>query len=83
MGYLSDPAEYRRQLKEVARLSLRHDLRELGATDEQIATALDALRVALGAITTEEYPTPGEYAEAVAEVAMQVTARYTAPRGSD
>ncbi len=77
-SYLSSPDGYRRSLKEVARVGLRHDLRAAGATDEQIAAALDALRVALAAVTTEEFPGPADYAEAVAEVALRVTARYAA-----
>lgn len=53
----------------------QRDLGDAKATDEQVNAATEALRAALAEVTSEEYPTPDEYVEAVVAVASQVAAR--------
>jgi len=73
-GWLSDPADARRRTKAAAIARLAAGLRAAGATDAQIDVATRDLRALLTAITSEEYPTPWEWTEALDEAVAQIAA---------
>jgi hypothetical protein len=71
-GWLSDPADARRRTKAAAIARLAAGLRAAGATDAQIDAATRDLRALLTAITSEEYPTPWEWIDAVDEAVAHI-----------
>lgn len=76
MYWMSDPWGARKQIKDDAVRRLRSDLRDAGASDDDVAATVAELRGALADVTTEEYPERWEYEAAVQSALARVAAAW-------